>query len=299
MGMLSKGSAMAALMAFLCLMLRRMPVLEEGILPYIALFLITSVSSMRVLRHSEKTQSDPQMLRENLQGTLALCAAALILCNRTILGFVLSVLNGIYQWLMAQLLKVIYLLFGGVAQLLERLIQYLKSLMGQNGDGLKNLNLDALNPSDLLVGADDFAKNVSDFVLVRVVFLILLAVFSAWVFYKIFFTRRCVRKVAGEYTEERETLKPSERRKRRSPFAQRSLLENIRLKYVRYLEKLQQKKVVIAPGDTTAQIEEKAGAVYPEEVNRQIRGIYARARYGDRYSPEDLQKLKELLKQLP
>ncbi len=104
------------------------------------------------------------------------------------------------------------------------------------------------------------------------------------------------------YTEEREFMKKTNKKKRRRWFFREKypedLKEQVRFFYRRYLEKLKNKDIEIAKSDTSFDINKKAKEVFNHGID-DIRKIYIRCRYGNKkVTKEDVDNIKNLYENL-
>ncbi len=295
---LKAGAFLFAVILVPATIANRLTIIGETVIPYEVLFFIGSISSMRILRHSEENQANPQLLKDNLRDTLILLALAVLLGLKVVRQGIWKVIVWIYTFLLTWIIRGLYLIFGWLINAINRLMEHLREILGPSFDSVLNrLDFSKLQTDDLVDGSQEFAQQASNYLFVRVAMAILIGLLVFFVLYKILHRRLSRVQKTAEFTEEREIISAQERKKKKEKKLRRrgTPIERIRLFYQDYLDGLRTKEVKIRKNDTTREIEQKAVQKVPEQEHDRIRDIYVSARYGGQAQEQDAETLKKLI----
>ncbi len=245
--------------------------------PFIIIYLMTTIILVRSIRHLESGMDMKKIRQVNYRYIGMISVISFIVTLDNLRTFMFFMIKKTYLFFIDIIMKLLYYPIVIIGGMVNKIISYLMSKAIENG-ALEQLLGDMLGKESPPV-EEMYEIYYSS---TRTVMKILLIIFIIYIIYKLIIKVGDRSYKGLEYTEEREYIKEPKKKKRRFSREKypKELNEQIRYYYRRYLEKLNKKKVEVLKTDTSLDINEKAEEIYEEGIER-IRKIYIDSRYGN------------------
>lgn len=266
-------------------------------IPFIIIYLMTTIILVRILRHIEAGMERGKIRRTNIKYLGAISIISSIVTLDSLRESILFLMQKSYLLSVDILMKIFYYPIIVIAGFIGKIIHFLMELT-MRSQVTQEIAQEAAGEDFFSPEAIEVVTFKSFRVIIEVALTILI----------IYFIIKVIAKVGDrshnilEYTEEREYIKESKKKKKRVGKEKfpRELKEQIRYYYRRYLEKLYKKKVKILKTDTSIQVNEKAQEVIENEDEiEMIRKIYIDSRYGDKnVDKEVVEEIERLYKKV-
>jgi len=263
------------------------------------IFLLLSISFMRLIRHDELVLKQFRFKLMNATSLIGVMIGAVILSNQRLLSFILTAtlttLGFIWSYLLEPVLEFIL-------RILFSIFAFFLNLFGLGGE----VEMDFLSPEAPQGGGADYsdwAGPVEANVIFQRVIIILAIVIVILLVVKLF--QMLGAKVTPPEArddgveEERFSLDDQKRRFDRKRHFGRYKENQIREIYREFLVLLKKKKVDIPLYLTSAEVENRVDDKFKAEKSSILRETYIRIRYGEiSYTKEDVKRIKGLYKEI-
>lgn len=264
--------------------------MSHGI-PFIIIYLLTTVILVRSIRHIESGMDKSKIRKVNGRYLGIISIISFIVTLDRLRGFIFSTIEKIYDFTITIVLKILYYPIILVAMIINKL---LLPILGNFWQGVDLLDFQMGVPSPEEFEVIDVITKDSPIlnIIIRFIAIVLLL----YIVYKLIIKIGSSSHEGIEYTEEREYIKSTKKEKRRLKKEKypEDLKEQIRYYYRRYLEKLEEYQVELIQSDTSLEINKKAEEVFKEDLEK-VRSIYIHSRYGnkdvDKSMVEEMEKL--------
>jgi len=263
-------------------------------LPFTAAFLIGSVFLLRSLRHTPKIYCQKKYQLVNAFALTAVVVGGCFLGSDFFLGTCVAFLKAFYTQF---ILPILYLIFAVVALLLSWFVQLFSFIEWKNPERKQDLNLEILDPSDLLVdmGAPSDFSVILKRVLIAVGILlicVLIFLFFRWLNGKngSGLPREPARMVTRTFLPEPHLP---------SSGHDSSVIRSIRALYRKYMKLCIEHGAHFDHSATSLDVDKHARRIPGFDTSSpQIRSIYIRARYADSAGKSDLKRIKQLFNEV-
>lgn len=248
-------------------------------IPFIIIYLLTTIILVRLVRHLDSGIDMDKMRKVNTRYLSIVSLISLIVTIDGLRLFIFSTIKNTYFFIIDIILKIFYYPLEIILNLINKLVVFLRIKIMENSTldfmfGELGFNQFAYVDEEFIYTDSPIVSKIIGFLLILIVIYIIYRLIA----------KAGERNHKGlEYTEEREYIRnPREKKKRfsREKYP-RELKEQIRYYYRRYLEKLDKKKVKVLKSDTSLDVNEKAEKAFEEEIDK-IRDIYIHSRYGNK-----------------
>lgn len=264
-------------------------------IPFIIIYLLTTVILVRSIRHIESGMDRSKIRKVNGRYLGIISIISSIVTLDRLREFIFSTIGNIYDFIITIVLKILYYPIILIAMIINKL---LLPILGNFWQGVELLDFQMGIPSPEEFEQIDVITRDSPILNIIIRFIIIVLVL--YIVYKLITKIGSSNHEGIEYTEEREYIKSSKKKKRRiikEKFPQ-DLREQIRYYYRRYLEKLEDYNIELIKSDTSLEINEKAEEIFKEDLEK-VRNIYIDSRYGnknvDKSMVEEIERLYKSL----
>lgn len=262
--------------------------------PFIIIYILTSIMLVRMIRHIEFNDDIKGIRKLNLKYLVGLGIVIITTGVEEVRSFIVvgfgkivdGILTGI-SYAMYWLTKWIH--FEEADELLEVEMDLIGE-MEESSQGAIEIAEEAFGKSQVI--NFDILRKIIGFILIGILI---------YLVYKLLMKSNSRVDDSLNYTEEREYMEKT-KKKKRSIFQNlrypRNIGDQIRYHYRKYLKKLDKADIQVLSSDTTLEINQKAKEDFGEEIE-EIREIYINSRYGNKKADENsVEKMKNLYKKL-
>lgn len=255
---------------------------ENSVIPYVLLYLVTSIVLLRTFRYVEYGGSAAEIGRVNLRDAFVLIGAAFLLSIRFVRQGLFWLLSHAYNLLVDVLYFVLYWLFNGfgyVIHLTGFALHPKAAAPTGNGAGKPPViphSQGAAGPSLLLKILESQAFSIALHVLV-----LLLLVFLIYRIYRSHAQK--ARGIKIDYSEQKEFLTAGRQGGSRQQVSGRAVFrqaDTIRRIYRKFLRLCGGAGILLKATDTTLEINEKFLDKFDIRAALKLRALYVAARYG-------------------
>ncbi|MCX7942382.1 MAG: hypothetical protein N2516_04715 [Dictyoglomaceae bacterium] len=271
--------------------------IERFVLPYIFIYLVTSVLLLRVLRYLEYNPLDKGLLIINLRYTVIIILLALILSFPSIRNVIFSSFSKIFQFLVNIFTIVFGILFIIVGYFLQKLVYYIilflysKNIIKSEHQVIESLSSRLENILRLFMGQKKLSWTFLD-TFITIVFSSLIILLTIILIFGLLKRNNFISKNKETYKEEKEFIFP-----KKNIFQSIFLkikrekdLNIVRIYYKRYLKESTKRGIEILPSFTSLDIYEKTKHIFNPEILTRMREIYIYVRYNIKIPSSDLVK---------
>lgn len=265
---------------------------------FMIVYFISTIVLLRSLRHLEYDSDIKKINRTNFLYAINVILISSIFGSNSFR----QIIKSVYNFIIDLIFKILYwpIVFFGF--LIEKLFKLLMKLIHKNAEDISF--------EKIIIGFEnelEFTQKESKSLfwiksIVAVIFGVILILILVRIAKKLFekkvFTRR---KTETAYIEEREFISLDDNKKKRKImlFRPRSLEEQIRYYYKKYLIKAKKRGVSIELSDTSQDVNIKANEIFEESITEDLRDIYIKNRYGEKGTDKiEVDKMKNLYKKL-
>lgn len=283
----NKGLIIIASMFAIAIPTHSLDIIETRSIPFIIIFLVTSVMLTRSLRLLQYNENTEELNKINMKYSIIVIGLSFILSIRQVRQLISGALLRIYDYLLEAIVFILYGAFLAVGHALKYVVAFLKSLIegkrimeqleiqGSSFESIEDINtqslIEAINRSWI-------------FNIIMKVILSLLVLLSIYYIVKIMMKNFYDKKEEEEYTETKEFIKrdKDDRSSRRwaVPFKPRRYDEYIRYYYQKFIKLCLDRKIDIRNTDTTLQISGKSSGTFDPQAVDWMRETYVKVRYG-------------------
>ncbi len=248
-------------------------------LPFIVIYLISSIMLTRLIRHLESNMEISKIRRTNTKYVLTIFAGFLIIVFKELRQSIIDVLD-----------RLITAIYYPLYKLLENFKIPDKMMAPLNN--FFNPNKKIVVPGDdverVEIVIEEVTRNNNG--LAKKIIVIILFISILYIAYNLFIKIGSKKDKGLEYIEEREYIKERKKRKifSREKFP-REIKGQIRYYYRRFLDKAKKNDIEILKSDTSLDVNEKARETFEKGMER-IREIYIETRYGNKEVDENTVK---------
>ncbi len=265
--------------------------------PFIIIYLMTTIILVRLIRHLESGMDMKKIRQVNSRYLGMISVISFIVALDNLRTFIFSIIKNMYFFAIDIIMKLLYYPITIIANIVNKVIAYIIEKIIANGKGVLGELLGELTENEPIP-----MEEVSEiyYSSIRTVMEILLIIFIIYMIYKIIIKVGDRSYKGLEYTEEREYIREPKKKKKRFTREKypRELNQQIRYYYRRYLEKLDKKDVKILKTDTSLEVNEKAEDIFEDKIQR-IRKIYIDSRYGNKDVDKNMvEEMENLYKKL-
>ncbi|NLX62006.1 MAG: hypothetical protein GXZ06_05750 [Tissierellia bacterium] len=264
-------------------------------LPFFTIYLISSLILLRTIRHIDSNLDLGNIRKNNTKYLIFMAVVFLIIASEKLRIFIWTSFNGMLNKLLITMVYPLYLIGSLLGRYIEKIKkdpELLSIVISKMEDIKKDLKLEEIVEEAVVL----------DFTILKIISALILFIIVAFIVYRLIMRTSTKIYSTISYTEEREFMKKTNKKKRRRWFFREKypedLREQVRFFYRRYLEKLKNKDIEIAKSDTSFDINKKAKEVFNHGID-DIRKIYIRCRYGNKkVTKEDVDNIKNLYENL-
>lgn len=268
------------------------------ILPFIIIFLLSNLILIRTLRHIDSNMDIRLIRNVNRKYLVIITITSFLVSIDSLRGFVSLSIKNIYNFVVGIFIKFLYLilyyplniLFYYIVKLINFLLSKFSSYeeipFQMSGTGINEFISEEYLPREV-----PFLDNILK---------IILLVSLCYIIYRVI-RKSGERKVVNQdYTIEREFIKGfRDKQIKNRIFKPKSLQDQIRYYYRKYLFRLKSNDIIIKDSNTSLEINENAKYKYREDTIGEIRNIYVSVRYGDKeVIKEDVKIIENLYKDI-
>lgn len=282
---------------------------EEAAIPYIIIYLVSSVILLRTLRNMEYNDGDKRQDMLNLKYTVLVLGLSFFLSVKMIREAAFRALSWVYNALMDIFLFLFSWVFYGIGYLLQLMISFLKNIQSRSMAG--KMLAKFFQPGR---ASDDLAEERGQAYFYEILSnsrVMHILVWAAAIILIVFITVRIFRRHSNfrlqeeEYTESREFIREEKAhtasKKATAGFNAGEYAAQIRHYYQRFLKMCVGKGIDIKNSDTTLEISKKSVPPFDPEAVTGMREIYVKVRYGgaagDRSLSDSFRRLFKGLKE--
>jgi len=273
--------------SFILIYIYKLPInIDELMLPYYILSLISSIYLLRTLRFLEYNKEEKEIEKLNLRDLLITIGIAVFLSFPMIRSLLFKLIYYIYLGIGYAIAAFAVILLFPIGLLIRALLRIFSSFLSERGiysageqRFLQNWNIKntmrILNPRE---SRDVFAFLENPTTLKILVSILILLAFI--IIYRLirsysFSTERD----REEYEEEKEFVLPKLENPLKKIFRRITDKERIREYYKKYLMASKENGIILEPSDTSLDVYQKTLGIFNVDLLRRIREIYIRARY--------------------
>lgn len=265
-------------------------------IPFIIIYLLSTIVLVRSIRHLDSGMDMDKIKRINIRYLILVSFISFIVTLEGLRNFIFSIFKTIYVFLVNLLIRILAFPITILLDLARKFVGYLMALAMKNnalGQLLGELGEGLVDTTDMEITEIYYKSTLN---ITRT----LLTVILIYIIYKLIIRVGSREHRGLEYTEEREYIKNTDKKRRRLRREKypKGLQAQIRYYYRRYLEKLDKRKIEVLKSDTSLDVKEKAMKTYGEE-NERIRQIYIDSRYGNKDVDKNVvEEMENLTKKL-
>lgn len=273
-GVFKPAAAILALAVLSALVFAPAGVAAKNALPYAVLYVIAGVLLLRLLRHDEAARRSPRAFLLGVAAPLAAVAAAALLTGAGALGALGDALGFLYRTLVAPVLMGLAYAVYGVAWAFARVLRFLFSPSGGDGNG---------EPVALpeIPDAGELLPERGESPLVTQILIALGALFTLFAAYLLFRKLLGTRVAAAGFpaNETRSRLDGPPPVQKRAPFHARTPRDAVRRVYRRFLLLVEDAGTKLPPSATSLDAVNAAAGYFDAAPAGQLRELYLLARY--------------------
>ncbi|MEN2984574.1 MAG: hypothetical protein ABDH25_06070 [Dictyoglomaceae bacterium] len=271
--------------------------IERFVLPYIFIYLVTSVLLLRVLRYLEYNPLDKGLLIINLRYTVIIILLSLILSFPSIRNVIFSSFSKIFQFLVNIFTIIFGILFIIVGYFLQKLIYYIilflysKNIIKSEHQVIEPLSSRLENILRLFMGQKKLSWTFLD-TFITIVFSSLIILLTIILIFWLLKRDSFISKKEETYKEEKEFIFPKKNifQSIFLKIKREKELNIVRIYYKRYLKESKKRGIEILPFFTSLDIYEKTKHIFNPEILTRMREIYIYVRYNIKIPSSDLVK---------
>ena len=269
----------------------RADAVEQEVLGYLLLYLITSVILLRSLRHMEYYEDHQTISRINLGYLVILLGFSAILSTKVIRSAVFHGIRMIYEIIMDAISYVLSWIIYGISLILGAFFGWLEQFF--QGIGLRHVLMPEMKGS--VLGQAELSREELTSSLLASPFFIWLGrgvvtLVLLYLIYRILRRGSIPSPQEQGYTESREYIPKTDKERLRNPssrYGKDSPAYEIRHYYRKFLKLCVSRKLELKDSDTTLQIQTAAETEFDNKNLYNMREIYLEVRYGEKSTDED------------
>ena len=257
-------------------------------LPFYTIYFISSLILLRTIRHIDSNMDVEKIRKNNIKYLMLIALVTPISASQDLRNYIWIRFKHLFEKLMIIVFYPMYLI-GKLFDRDWRKIKVGSSLFEEVGkDTVYNLELqEATEEAEIL-----------DFTILKIIFASILFLMVVFIVYKLIMKSSTRQYSDISYTEEREFIRDTSRKKRRRWFFREKypvdLREQVRFFYRKYLEKLKRENVNILKSDTSLDVNQKAREILDHGID-DLRKIYIKCRYSkEEITEEDVDNIKNI-----
>lgn len=257
-------------------------------LPFYTIYFISSLILLRTIRHIDSNMDVEKIRKNNIKYLMLIALVTPISASQDLRNYIWIRFKYLFEKLMIIVFYPMYLI-GKLFDRDWRKIKVGSSLFEEVGkDTVYNLELqEATEEAEIL-----------DFTILKIIFASILFLMVVFIVYKLIMKSSTRQYSDISYTEEREFIRDTSRKKRRRWFLREKypvdLREQVRFFYRKYLEKLKRENVNILKSDTSLDVNQKAREILDHGID-DLRKIYIKCRYSkEEITEEDVDNIKNI-----
>lgn len=261
-------------------------------LPFYTIYFISSLILLRTIRHIDSNMDVEKIRKNNIKYLMLIALVTPISASQDLRNYIWIRFKYLFEKLMIIVFYPMYL----IGKLFDRDWEKVKvgsPLFEEVGkDTAYNLELqEATEETEIL-----------DFTSLKIIFASILFLIVVFIVYKLIMKSSTRQYSDISYTEEREFIRVTNRKKRRRWFLREKypvdLRNQIRFFYRKYLQRLKRENVNILKSDTSLDVNQKAREIFDSGID-DLRKIYIKCRYSkEEITEEDVNNIKNIYSNL-
>ena len=257
-------------------------------LPFYTIYFISSLILLRTIRHIDSNMDVEKIRKNNIKYLMLIALVTPISASQDLRNYIWIRFKYLFEKLMIIVFYPMYLI-GKLFDRDWRKIKVGSSLFEEVGkDTVYNLELQEATEE----------AEIQDFTILKIIFASILFLMVVFIVYKLIMKSSTRQYSDISYTEEREFIRDTSRKKRRRWFFREKypvdLREQVRFFYRKYLEKLKRENVNILKSDTSLDVNQKAREILDHGID-DLRKIYIKCRYSkEEITEEDVDNIKNI-----
>ena len=261
-------------------------------LPFYTIYFISSLILLRTIRHIDSNMDVEKIRKNNIKYLMLIALVTPISASQELRNYIWIRFKYLFEKLMIIVFYPMYL----IGKLFDRDWEKVKvgsPLFEEVGkDTAYNLELqEATEETEIL-----------DFTSLKIIFASILFLIVVFIVYKLIMKSSTRQYSDISYTEEREFIRVTNRKKRRRWFLREKypvdLRNQIRFFYRKYLQRLKRENVNILKSDTSLDVNQKAREIFDSGID-DLRKIYIKCRYSkEEITEEDVNNIKNIYSNL-
>ena len=257
-------------------------------LPFYTIYFISSLILLRTIRHIDSNMDVEKIRKNNIKYLMLIALVTPISASQDLRNYIWIRFKYLFEKLMIIVFYPMYLI-GKLFDRDWRKIKVGSSLFEEVGkDTVYNLELQEVSEE----------TEILDFTILKIIFASILFLMVVFIVYKLIMKSSTRQYSDISYTEEREFIRDTSRKKRRRWFFREKypvdLREQVRFFYRKYLEKLKRENVNILKSDTSLDVNQKAREILDHGID-DLRKIYIKCRYSkEEITEEDVDNIKNI-----
>ena len=275
--------------------IKNLPDALSGAIPYFALYVLTGVCLMRILRAEGKLSAlrNAAVLLALLLGAVAITVFRAPQLFATVFGFIY---NNVIVWMLTGLA----MLIAGIGYGFYYLFHALISLFAREP---KEPNLNFSEMAQDILGEEVVATQGAPLVWLKIVLLTLLGLailLTVFLIFRRLLGRKSSAKIDSAYTIEQERLERKNNAKTSGMFRPKEPRLAVRWYYRKYLKEGISRGALLLPPDTSEHVQSKYEHFFTAAGSDKLREVYIKSRYAQLYTVEsgDVTEAQELWKSL-
>lgn len=264
-----------------------------GAIPFIIIFIFSSIILLRTIRHLDSNMGMKTIRKNNIKNIFILTSIFPIIFFQN--------LRDIIRVFFDKSLSIISYPLAFIGKIIGNILEL---ILGQNKDIQEEIIIGEGAGEISKMPVEEFGETVgnvaTDYTILKNIFFILFLILVIYSIYRILRNSGKSTFEDTDYVELREYIKDD--KKKRNMFKRDKYpsnpAEQIRYYYRRFLNKIDKSGIQILKTDTSIEINEKANEVYQKDISR-IREIYINSRYSNSEAEEkDVKEMEELCRKL-
>jgi len=257
-------------------------------LPFYTIYFISSLILLRTIRHIDSNMDVEKIRKNNIKYLMLIALVTPISASQDLRNYIWIRFKYLFEKLMIIVFYPMYLI-GKLFDRDWRKIKVGSSLFEEVGkDTVYNLELQEVSEE----------TEILDFTILKIIFASILFLMVVFIVYKLIMKSSTRQYSDISYTEEREFIRDTSRKKRRRWFLREKypadLRDQVRFFYRKYLEKLKRENVNILKSDTSLDVNQKAREILDHGID-DLRKIYIKCRYSkEEITEEDVDNIKNI-----
>jgi len=257
-------------------------------LPFYTIYFISSLILLRTIRHIDSNMDVEKIRKNNIKYLMLIALVTPISASQDLRNYIWIRFKYLFEKLMIIVFYPMYLI-GKLFDRDWRKIKVGSSLFEEVGkDTVYNLELQEVSEE----------TEILDFTILKIIFASILFLMVVFIVYKLIMKSSTRQYSDISYTEEREFIRDTNRKKRRRWFLREKypadLRDQVRFFYRKYLEKLKRENVNILKSDTSFDVNQKAKGIFGKGID-DLRKIYIKCRYSkEEITEEDVDNIKNI-----